>query len=135
MKLAALLLACAFMTFLPFRAHAAPEAKESLAITHLIQFVRESGLQYIRNGKSYNADDAASHMETKLNYARERLTTAEEFIDYVASRSSITNKPYYVVLAGGKQQELGPWLYAELDTFRASQAKSPAQNVKLPKKK
>ena len=120
MKLAALLLTCAFLTFLPGRAHATPDAKQSLAIAHLIQHVRESGLQYIRNAKSYNAADAASHMETKLNYARDRLESAEEFIDYCASRSSITNKPYYVVLASGKQQEVGPWLYAELEIFRNS---------------
>lgn len=132
MKLTALLLACAFFTFLPGRAHAVPDGKESLAIAHLTQFVRESGLQFIRNGKSYNADDAANHMDTKLKYARDRLTTADDFINYVASRSSITNKPYYVVTADGKKQELGPWLYAELDKFRRGQA-SPGQNP--PKKK
>lgn len=123
MKLAALLIAVAFLTFLPGRAHATPDAKQSLAITHLIQHVRESGLQFIRNTKSYNAADAASHMETKLNYARDRLTTAEEFIDYCASRSSVTNKPYYVVFTDGRQQELGPWLYAELEKFRKSSKK------------
>lgn len=125
MKLAALLLACAFFTFLPLRAQAALNAQESLAVSHLIQHVRESGLQFIRNSKSYSADDAASHMETKLNYARDRLETAEDFIDYCASRSSVTNKPYYIVLASGQKQELGPWLYAELDKFRKAAKKTP----------
>ena len=50
----------------------------------------------------------------------------------VASRSSITNLPYYVVTADGKKQELGPWLYAELDKFRAAQTTKPprAKNAK-----
>lgn len=134
MKLAALCLAITFFALLPLRAQAAPDARESLAIAHLTQFVRESGLQFIRNSKSYNAEDAASHMDTKFSYAKERLTTAEEFIDYVASRSSITNKPYYVVTADGKQHELGPWLYLELDKFRKAQtAPLPVKNP--PKKK
>jgi hypothetical protein len=123
MKIAALLLACAFLTFLPVRAYATPDTAESLAITHLIQHVRESGLQFIRNGQSYTAGDAASHMEKKLNYARTRLTTADEFITHVASRSSMTGTPYYVVLADGKKEELGPWLYIELEKYRALQKK------------
>ena len=133
MKLAALYVAIAFFAFLPLRAHAAPDARESLAIAHLTQFVRESGLQFIRNSKSYSAEDAASHMDTKFIYARDRLKTAEEFIDYVASRSSITNKPYYVVTQDGKQHELGPWLYIELDKFRKAETESLL--VKKPGKK
>ncbi|MCC7036762.1 MAG: DUF5329 family protein [Alphaproteobacteria bacterium] len=132
MKFAALLFACALLVLLPPRAQAAPDARENLAITHLMQYVRESGLQFIRNSKSYSAGDAADHMQKKLDYARDRLTTADEFIDYVASRSSITNLPYYVVTADGKKQELGPWLYAELDKFRAAQTTKPprAKNAK-----
>ncbi|MEZ0262672.1 MAG: DUF5329 family protein [Alphaproteobacteria bacterium] len=123
MKFIALLFACAFLTFLPAHGHAAPDTAESLAITHLIQHVRESGLQFIRNGQSYAAHDAADHMETKLKYARNKLSTADEFITHVASRSSMTNQPYYVVLADGKKEELGPWLYVELEKYRAQQAK------------
>ncbi len=131
MKFAAVLFACALIVLMPARAHATPDARETLAITHLIQYVRESGLQFIRNSKAYNADDAADHMSKKMDYARDRLTTAEEFIDYVASRSSITNLPYYVVSNDGKKQEMGPWLYAELDKFRRAQTVKPAS----PKKK
>lgn len=132
MKLAALIFACVMIALMPARAHAAPDAKETLAITHLIQYVRESGLQFIRNSKSYSADDAADHMSKKLDYARDRLASAEDFIDYVASRSSITNLPYYVVTKDGKKQELGPWLYAELDKFRTAQTAKPprAKNAK-----
>ncbi len=129
MKFAILLFACAMLVLAPARAHATPDAKETLAITHLMQYVRESGLQFIRNSKSFNADDAANHMQKKLDYARERLSTADEFIDYVASRSSITNLPYYVVTPDGKKQEMGPWLYAELEKYR-----HPAKTL-APKKK
>ncbi|HYD17390.1 MAG TPA: DUF5329 domain-containing protein [Patescibacteria group bacterium] len=130
MKTAAILLACAFFTFFPGRAKAAPNGTEMLAITHLFQFVREANAQFIRNGVSYNGGDAAAHMEKKWGHAKDRLSTAEEFIDYVASRSSLTGKPYMVKTADGKTIEARAWLYAELNRFRIQQDKSAPAGAK-----
>ena len=60
---------------------------------------REAGTaDFIRNGSEHNAADAESHLRLKLSKTKKRLSTAEQFVDKVASGSSISGKPYQVKL-------------------------------------
>ncbi len=56
------------------------------------------GIVFIRNGSEYDGPAAAKHLSMKLKYAGERTQTAEQFIQYCASESSMTHRKYTVRL-------------------------------------
>lgn len=70
----------------------------------------QSETVFIRNGSEHNAGEAATHLRRKLNQTRRRLATAEEFIDKVASSSSITGQPYLIRQPGQPEEPAGPYL-------------------------
>lgn len=87
---------------------------EDRKINLLIEFVARSGLTFERNGKEYSASDAAKHLADKRNYAGSRLKTANDFIEQIASRSSITGKDYFVRSSNGQTTPSRAWLMQEL---------------------
>lgn len=93
---------------------AAPSAREKQRIDALIAAVEKSGLIFIRNGSEHSAADAASHMRLKFNNAGNRINTAEQFIDYLASKSSITGSPYFLKFPDGRTEKAGIWLHRKL---------------------
>jgi hypothetical protein len=71
-------------------------------IESLLQKLGSSqGVTFIRNEKDFPASRAVSHLRRKLSHTKDKLTSAEEFIDEVASNSSISGKPYFVRLNDG----------------------------------
>jgi hypothetical protein len=108
----------AFIFLLASPAFATPEPAENAAIDHLITYVRDSNLAFIRNGQSYNAVQAADHIASKYAYVKDRIATADQFIDNIASKSSFSGRPYLVCDAEGTEKPVGPWLHAELDKYR-----------------
>jgi hypothetical protein len=56
-------------------------------------FASKAYLTFVRNGKEHKADRAVSHMMAKLGRANDKLSTCEEFIEHVASESSIRGEP------------------------------------------
>jgi hypothetical protein len=96
-------------------------ARERARIYALLDALERSGLVFIRNGSAHTAQKARVHLEMKLDRSGGRVTTAEQFIDRLASRSSATGRPYLVRLADGSTVEAGIWLrarLAEIDTRR-----------------
>ncbi len=61
---------------------------------------QKKDLTFVRNGDAHNCEEAVSHLRLKLGNTRNRIDTAEQFIDKVASSSSITGKPYIVKIPG-----------------------------------
>jgi len=57
--------------------------------------------RFIRNGKEYSSAKAAQHLRKKWSHVKKRISTADQFIEYIASKSSISNKPYQIKLADG----------------------------------
>ena len=70
---------------------------------------------FIRNGKEYDGDAAAKHMRDKLDYAGDKIKTATDFIDQIASKSSVSGKPYLIKFKDGTEQTAGDFLKARLD--------------------
>jgi hypothetical protein len=120
-RIIALLLAVALLSF-PLNAQATPSAEEDAAIQHLIGFVRDSGLEFIRNGDAHASPEAAYHLLMKYNNTKKRLSTADEFIDHVASKSSMSGKPYFIRQKDGSEIPVSDWLHAELKSYRAGPA-------------
>lgn len=61
---------------------------------------------------AHNCEEAVSHLRLKLGNTRNRIDTAEQFIDKVASSSSITGKPYIVKIPGKSDENTQPYLHA-----------------------
>ena len=93
--------------------HTAAAAGTTEEIASLLLFIEQSECTFIRNGKHYDALKAREHIEKKYTYYKERITTAEDFILYSATKSSITGEPY-MVICSGVNMITSDWLNAEL---------------------
>ena len=113
--LAALLLANA-------AADATDSAEAAAEIDRLASAVGASGCTFIRNGKRYDAGDAEAHLRMKYRRGKRYAPTAELFIERLASRSSMSKKPYYIECDGSEPVDTASWLTERLEEFRARAA-------------
>lgn len=94
------------------------DQRTAAQVDELIAFVRNSQVRFIRNGTEYSAAEAADHLRDKLSHAGDRVKTAEDFINGIASQSFISGKPYLVKFPDGHTQPSGDWLRAHLNDKR-----------------
>jgi hypothetical protein len=80
---------------------------------------------FIRNGSAHSAVEAAAHLRRKLAAAHGRITTAEQFIDKLGTRSSMTGIAYRVRFADGREIDSAAWLRQLLRELRAERVRSP----------
>jgi hypothetical protein len=91
-------------------------------IDHLLGYVNQSGLTFMRNGKSYTAPEAAGHMRRKYEHYQDDIGSAEDFIRLCATRSLMSGKPYTLVDEDGRELATGDWLSRELLEYRSKSA-------------
>jgi len=72
------------------------------------------GCQFYRNGSWYSAADAASHLRMKLGKAGSSVKTARDFIDKIASSSSMSGEAYKIKMSDGKVLTTHDFLYGKL---------------------
>lgn len=90
-------------TLFVFTVGAQQTLTEEQKITHLITFIRNlKGAIFVRNGDEHTAQAAADHLQMKREKAGARVKTAEEFIDKIASKSSMSGELYMIRFANGK---------------------------------
>lgn len=70
---------------------------EMLKIMYLIEELRQSPYKFERNGEIHTSVRAAQHLMMKYNRTKDRIKTAEDFIELLASKSSKTGRSYYVI--------------------------------------
>jgi len=104
---------CAWIIAMPVGAGSPDEEIHSL-----IDAVAASGCLFMRNGKTYNADKAADHLRLKYRRGRKYAGSAELFIERLASKSSISRKPYYMECGDQERIETGQWLKRALSSIR-----------------
>jgi len=76
---------------------------ENARIEHLLAIVASlRDAQFVRNGKSYDSAAAVQHLRLKLRAAGSRVKTAEDFIRYCASASSVSGRPYEIRFSDGR---------------------------------
>ena len=100
-------------------AFAAPmtEQQKIQALIHGVEVL--PGAKFIRNGSSYDGKQAADHLRMKLNYAGDRIRTAEQFIHNIAAGSSTSGQPYQIELADGRRISSAAFFEAELKRLEA----------------
>jgi hypothetical protein len=89
-------------------------------VEHLIDFVRNSDCQMIRNGKRHDAGEAVQHIERKYDHYRNKISNTEEFIAYSATKSLLSGKYYTVRCPNRDEMKVQDWLLEELADYRGS---------------
>jgi hypothetical protein len=76
---------------------------ERQKIDFLIAAIETLGdAKFVRNGTAYDAKTAARHLRLKLRNAGSRIKSADDFIRYCASASSMSGIPYQIRFADGR---------------------------------
>ena len=114
-------------------AHASdlPPSASQAETAYLLAFIEASNCEFYRNGTGYDGTRAGSHLRDKFAAVRGRDgdLTAEEFIEKVASISSLTGRPYQVSCAGRDRVLLGPWLREALARYRKNGASRESRDA------
>lgn len=88
---------------------------ENQKIEALIRSVEElKDAKFYRNGALHDAASAAKHLRMKWNKAGSRIKTATDFIEKVASSSSVSGEAYQIVYANGKRVLARQFFYEKL---------------------
>jgi len=90
-------------------------------IDHLLEAIGSSECVFIRNGTRHDAEKAEEHLRMKYKRGRRYATSAEAFIDRLASKSSMTHKLYMMECPGLEAEPAGDWLMQRLEELRAGQ--------------
>lgn len=87
-------------------------------IDYLLQSVAGSDCVFIRNGKEHDAFSARDHLQTKRKRGRRYFSSADEFIERLASSSSWSGKDY-MIRCGDTSQTAYAWFTAALVRYRS----------------
>jgi hypothetical protein len=74
--------------------------------------------EFIRNGSSHTKEEAVKHLMSKYNRVKKRLATPEDFIENIASKSSISGKEYVIKYSDNKTVFAGDFFKQELKRIR-----------------
>lgn len=114
-----------FAVLLLLAAGAGAEPRETTlqqTIDYLLDYVSQSGLTFLRNGRRYTATEAAAHMRRKFEHFRDDIESAEDFIRLTATRSLASGKLYTIVEEDGRELATGDWLTGILFEYRSRKA-------------
>ena len=93
---------------------------EQQKIAYLIDSVATlQDATFIRNGTEYDAARAADHMRLKLRFAGSRVKTAEDFITYCGTGSSISGTKYTIRFHNGRVVDSATFLHGKLAEYAA----------------
>lgn len=95
-------------------------AEQDADVQYLFEFVATSGCTFIRNSSENDSEAAADHLRLKYSRGKRYVSSAEQFIDRLASESSWTGKKY-TVNCEGEVSESGLWLHNALTEHRKLQ--------------
>jgi hypothetical protein len=98
-------------------------AKDDLVaheVDQLLEFIKISNCRFNRNGSWYKSAEAADHLNKKYQYVQKKglVNTAEDFIKFAATKSSLSGKEYVVQCEGDKTHKSAEWLTTALAQIR-----------------
>ena len=101
-------------------ASAAPSEAARREIGALIGALDGSSCRFQRNGSWHDAAEARAHLQRKYDYLlkKDKVGTAEQFIERAASQSSISGKAYRIACPGQPEQTAAAWFGARLQALR-----------------
>lgn len=106
----------ALMSLFGLFAFAQKPLTEKEKIDRLILYIENlKDCQFVRNGTAYPPKEAAEHLRLKWRKGGSDKMTARQFIDQLASSSSMSGKPYQIKWKDGKYYIVKPFLDRELE--------------------
>lgn len=99
---------------------AAPNDTARHEIASLIGALDGSPCRFQRNGRWHDAAEARAHLQRKYDYLlrKDKVDTAEQFIERAASRSSVSGQPYRIACPGQPGQSAASWFGTRLQALR-----------------
>ena len=94
---------------------------EDPEISYLLDQIRVSGCQFVRNATAHDSDAAAAHLEMKYRRAKRYVDDAAQFIARIGTESSFSGQAYFVDCAGYDRVTSADWLHAALANLRQIQ--------------
>jgi hypothetical protein len=102
----------------------AQDPAEAAKIRYLIASVETlEGVQFLRNGRAYDAKAAADHLRLKLRTAGDRVKTADDFIRLCGSKSSLSGEKYRIRFANGTIMDSEVFFRKKLKSFAPAKPK------------
>ena len=102
---------------------AAPPPVEQAHTNILIRHVElQKGLVFVRDGGKYTCEQAAKLLRGKTESMGQEVGTAREFIERIATRSSMSGEPCQIRLADGTPLPAGRYLIDELKRIESQPA-------------
>ena len=89
-------------------------------VEHLVNFIRNTDCRLERNEKIYSGNEVIEHILRKYDYYREEINSTEDFIEFSASKSVMSGKPYLAHCNNRKPVSGREWLLKELNRYRES---------------
>ncbi len=114
--LAATMFVLGVLTSLP-QAQTAPGEKDKIEFL-IAQVGRLKESKFVRNGRVYSAETAATFLRRKWQANAPAVITARDFIDKVASFSGTSGKPYLIRMKDGTEVKSRDFLLAELNKLK-----------------
>ncbi len=93
-------------------------------VEHLLKFVAGSDCEIERNGDRHSGKEAAAHIQKKYNHFRDRIKSTEDFIEYSATKSTISGRYYMLSCSGETTIKTKEWLLNELHRYRSTNNKT-----------
>ncbi|MDH3446116.1 MAG: DUF5329 domain-containing protein [Deltaproteobacteria bacterium] len=88
---------------------------EKQKIEMLIKLIGDlQDANFVRNGSSYSASNAATFLRRKWQANNSKVKTARDFIERVASFSGTSGKPYLIRFKNGKETKSREFLITAL---------------------
>ncbi len=87
-------------------------------IAHLLQFVGATECKYERNGTMHTGAEAVKHINKKYRYYLDDIKSAEDFIKYSATKSTMSGKHYKIHCPNKEPIKSQDWLLTELAAVR-----------------
>ena len=95
-----------------------PTLTEKEKIEALISSIEHlKNAKFNRNGSLYDASAAATHLRMKWKKAGDKIKTVQDFIEQIASKSSITGLDYKIIFSDGKEIPARKYFYDKLKTL------------------
>lgn len=115
----AILLAVGFLLISgAWKSPAAYDDRTAADIAYLLDAIRHAPCEFLRNGDAYDGNEAADHIADKYDHYRADIHSADDFIELVASRSSMSGRPYEVQCPGESRVTASTWLNGKLQQRR-----------------
>jgi hypothetical protein len=84
----------------------------------LSQIENQKGAKFWRNGSSYSPKQAVDHLRMKWEKAGKSIKTARDFIEKIASKSSMSGKAYEIEFEDGKKVQTSSFLNKRLGEWK-----------------